>query len=109
MRPATRDIECIQRVASFDRIERSCTECDQSRQCGIYRNRNPSEIFDREDVHCTFEPIAAEVARRRGRGPGEFRLTMIAGFTIETPLIARLPMLRAGHDRNRYLPRLTVS
>jgi hypothetical protein len=66
-------------------------------------------MFHRDDVYGVLEALAAEVAHWRRRRELSVGLVRSPGFVPEPPLVARIPLLRAGHERNRYWPQLAVS
>jgi len=69
----------------------------------------PCEPATRDDLERAFEPLEAQVVRGFTRRLREAVLMVVAEFDAEAPLLAMLAVLRASHDRNRYLPRRAMS
>src|ERR1700677_3379158 len=63
-------------------------------------------MFHRDDMYRVFEALAAEIARRRQwRRQLSVGLMSYACFITEPPLVAGIPLLRAGHVGIAICPR----
>jgi hypothetical protein len=110
-----RDVESVQRVTGFARIKRTSAERNQPGQPRVYRDRDPAQMFRRDDMERAFQPLATAIACEcRGMfGDSELMnviaVVFIAGFNPKMPFLGVFALLRACHDRNRYLPQPPVS
>ncbi len=102
----TCEIQCVQRMAGFDRIERARTQGDKPGERSINGDCNPSEIFHRDYVDRAFKPLVAEIARKCCGSLGRIAvkpvnlahvLVEITEFTTQAPFTP-IVLLRASHD-----------